>query len=77
MEYDPVLEAHAVMAGGEAAAPAPPAGEPTFLPMFSGETVSRQVPLILAFGAIAGVGALFAMRVAGIRFAFGANLGGS
>jgi hypothetical protein len=77
MEYDPVLESHAILAGGESAAPAAPAGEPMGLPMWSAENVSRQVPMILAAGALAGVGALFAMRVAGIRFAFGANIGGA
>lgn len=77
MEYDPVLEAHAIMAGGESAAPAQPSAEHFPMQTFSGENVSRQVPLILAAGSIAMVGVLFAMRAAGIRFAFGANLGGA
>lgn len=77
MEYDPVLEQHTIMSGGESASPAQPAAEMMPQQMFSGENISRQVPLILAVGAMGAVGALFAMRAVGIRFAFGANLGGA
>lgn len=75
MDYDPVLENHMIMAGGESASPGEPSTEHFPMSSFSGENVSRQVPLVLAVGAIAGVGALFAFRMAGIRFAFGANIG--
>lgn len=76
MEYDPILEQHAIMSGGAAAAPDGPAAE--HFPMsLSSENVSRTVPLVLSLGALTGVGILFAMRVAGIRFAFGANIGGA
>jgi hypothetical protein len=77
MEYDPVLEAHAIMAGGESAPPGEPSAEHFPSMSRSGENVSRQVPLILAVGAVVSVGLLFGMRAAGIRFAFGANLGGA
>jgi len=71
---DPILEQHAIMSGGEAAEPPGPAAEQ--FPMSLGD-VSRQVPLILAVGGMVGVGLLFGMRAAGIRFAFGANIGGA
>lgn len=77
MEYDPVLEQHMILAGGESAAPSQPAAEHFPMEVFAAENVSRQVPLILAVGAVSAVGALFAMRAVGIRFAFGANLGGA
>jgi hypothetical protein len=74
-QYDPVLEQHMVMAGGENALPAGPSAEHFPIESLNPENVSRQVPLILAVGAVTAVGVLFAMRAAGIRFAFGANLG--
>jgi len=77
MEYDPVLEQHAILSGAESAAPAQPSADYFPTEVFNAENVSRQVPLILAVGALASVGALFAMRAVGIRFAFGANLGGA
>jgi hypothetical protein len=76
MEYDPVLEQHSVMSGGAAASPDAPAAD--YFPIStSGEGESRQVPMVLAAGALVGVGLLFAMRIAGLRFAFGANIGGA
>lgn len=78
MDYDPVLEQHAILSGGLDASPAPPAAEGGFgLESLSADNVSRQVPLVLAVGGVAAVGALFLFRMAGIRFAFGANIGGS
>lgn len=65
------------MSGGEAAAPPPPSGEQFPEMLGLGSSASRQVPLILAVGAVSAVGALFAFRMAGIRFAFGANIGGA
>ena len=75
--YDPVLEQHMIMSGGESAAPSQPAAEHFPMETYGYENVSRQVPLILAAGGIVAVGLLFGMRAAGIRFAFGANLGGA
>lgn len=72
--FDPVLEQYAVMSGGEAAPPAPAATEFS-MPTFDSDAVSRQVPVLVAGILLGSVGALFAFRMANIRFAFGANVG--
>lgn len=71
---DPVLEAHAMMSRGESAAPAEPIAE-MFPEALSYENVSRQVPLVLAAGAVGLVAGLIGFNMMGFRFAFGANVG--
>jgi hypothetical protein len=71
---DPVLEAHAMMSRGESAAPAEPVGE-MFPEGLSYENVSRQVPLVLAAGAVGLIAGLVGFNMMGFRFAFGANVG--
>jgi hypothetical protein len=70
---DPVLDMQQVMNGGAVDTAAPPAARDEGVAAFTG---SRKVPNLLAGMVIGSVVTLTLLRAAGIRFSFGANIGG-
>lgn len=73
----PVLEQQQVMMGGVASASqAPPENTSMSFTEFDSEFLSKRIPNTVAAFVLGSVLTLFALRMAGFRFSFGANVGG-